>query len=63
MGASDKILNVLLTQQAMGMSAIQDYLLYVVKISGLTEDYTWQTVILYNNEYRKLQHHHQFPWK
>jgi len=46
----------------MGMSANQDYLAYVVKISGLIEDYTWQTVILYDNEYRKLQHHHQFPW-
>ena len=62
MGASMKILNVRLVQNRMEMGALQDYLAYTVKISELIEDHTWQSVILYDNEYRKLQHRHQFRW-
>ena len=59
-GARVKILNTLLVQHSMEMWAIQDYLAYM--ISELIEDHTWQSVILYDNEYRKLQHRHQFRW-
>ena len=62
MGASVKILNVLLSHQNIETSAVQDYLAYMVKIAELIEDHTWQSVILYDNEYRKLQHRHQFRW-
>ncbi|KAL9970441.1 hypothetical protein ACROYT_G022817 [Oculina patagonica] len=62
MGASVKILNVLLERQNMNVRAIQDYLAYIVKVSELIEEHTWQSVILYDNEYRKLQHRHGFRW-
>ena len=60
MGASMKILNVLLVQNRMEIGALQDYLAYMVKISELIKDHTWQSVILHDNEYRKLQQRHQF---
>ena len=62
MGASVKMLNVLLKRQNMDITAIQDYLAYIVKVSELIEEHTWQSVILYDNEYRKLQHRHGFRW-
>ena len=45
----------------MKTSSVQDYLAYMVKIAEMIEDHTWQSVILYD-EYRKLQHRHQFRW-
>jgi len=62
MGTSVKILNVLLKRQNMDVTAIQDYLAYIAKVLELIEEHTWQSVILYDNEYRKLQHRHGFRW-
>ena len=62
MGASVKILNVLLGQPNKKTSAVQDYLAYIVKTAELIEDHMWQSVILYDNDYQKLQHRHQFCW-
>ena len=62
MGANVKILNVLLERQNMNVTAIQDYLAYIVKVSELVEEHTWQSVILYDNEYHKRQHRHGFCW-
>ena len=62
MGASVKILNMLMSQKQMHPTAVQDYLAYMVKIAELIEDHTWQSVILYDNENQKLQHSHQFRW-
>ena len=62
MGASVKILNSLLLRNNLDKKSIQDYLAYIVKVSELIADHKWQSVILYNNEYRKLQHRHRFRW-
>jgi len=35
---------------------------HIVKVSELIEERTWQSVILYDNEYWKLQHRHGFCW-
>ena len=62
MGASVKVSNALLLCHNMDRKAIQDYLAYIAKVSELIEEHALQSVILYDSEYRKLQHRHGFRW-
>ena len=41
---------------------IQNYLAYTVKIMELSSKYEWRSVLLYDNEFRKLQAIYSFPW-
>ena len=41
---------------------IQNYLAYTVKIMELSTKYEWRSVLLYDNEFRKLQAIYSFPW-
>lgn len=41
---------------------VLDYMSYTVKIGQLANRYTWSSVILYDDEYRDLQFHHQYRW-
>ena len=38
-----------------GQKAIQDYLIYTVKEMELSSKYDWKSILLYDNEFRKLQ--------
>ena len=60
MGASEKILNSLFWRHNLDQKSIQDNLAYIVKVSELIEEHTWQSAILYDKEYRKPQHRHGF---
>lgn len=39
-----------------------DYLSYTVKVAELLESHTLASVVIYDNEYRKLQHQYGFRW-
>ena len=41
--------------------SIRDYLAYSIKIMELSSKYEWKTILLYNNEFRKLQAIYGFP--
>ncbi|PFX23981.1 hypothetical protein AWC38_SpisGene11448 [Stylophora pistillata] len=43
-----------------GPSQIADYLSYTVKVAELLESHTLTSVVIYDNEYRKLQHQYRF---
>jgi len=44
------------TGKLSGLSQIADYLSYTVKVAELHESHTLPSVVIYHNEYRKLQH-------
>lgn len=41
---------------------IQAYLAYTVKVMELIAKYEWKSILLYDNEFRKLQAIYNFPW-
>ena len=43
-------------------SAIQDSLPYTVKIIELIARYDWKSILMYDNELRKLQALYKFSW-
>jgi len=45
----------LISSAKLDKNGITDYLSYTVKISQLAERYQWETVLLYDREYRRLQ--------
>jgi len=50
------------TGRLSGTSQIADYLSYTVKVAELLGYHTLASVVMYDNEYRKLQHHYGFCW-
>ena len=50
------------TGKLSGPSQIADYLSYTVKVAELLESHTLASVVVYDNEYRKLQHQYGFRW-
>ena len=61
--ANARIMNELITTGKLsGTSSIADYLSYTVKFSELLESHTLTSVMLYDNEYRKLQNKYGFRW-
>ena len=50
------------TGKLSGTSQIEDYLSYTVKVAELLESHTLVSVVMYDNEYRKLQHQYGFRW-
>lgn len=45
-----------------GPSQIANYLSYTVKVAELLESHTFTSVVIYDNEYWKLQHQYGFRW-
>ena len=41
---------------------IQEYLSYAIKILELDNKFTWESVLLYDDEFRILQHTYGFSW-
>ena len=41
---------------------IQEYLSYAIKVLELATKYTWESVLLYDDEFRILQHTYGFSW-
>ncbi|KAK3753557.1 hypothetical protein QZH41_001658 [Actinostola sp. cb2023] len=50
------------TGKLASMGQIADYLSYTVKVAELLESHILNSVVLYDNEYRKLQHKFGFRW-
>ena len=50
------------TGKLSGPSQIADYLSYTVKVAELLESHTLASVVIYDNEYRKLHHQYGFRW-
>jgi len=50
------------TGKLSGPSQIPNYLSYTVKVAELLKSHTLASVVVYNNEYRKLQHQYGFRW-
>jgi len=44
------------------MTDIQHYLAYTVKIMELANKYEWKSVVLYDNEFRRMQATYHYPW-
>ena len=50
------------TGKLSGPSQIANYLVYLVKVAELLASHTLASVVVYDNEYRKLQHQYGFHW-
>ena len=62
--ANSRIMHKLVTiGKLSGTSSVADYLSYTVKFAELLEQHTLSSVVLYRNEYRKLQHKYGFRWR
>ena len=61
--ANTRIFYTLLSEGKLStQSAIQDYLAYTVKIMELIARYDWKSILMYDNEFRKLQAIYKFSW-
>ena len=50
------------TGKLSGPSQIANYLSYTVKVAELLKPHTLASVVVYDNEYRQLQHQYGFRW-
>lgn len=50
------------TGKLSGPSQTANYLSYTVKVAELLESHTLASVVIYDNEYHKLQHQYGFRW-
>ncbi len=62
MAANSRILAKLLLDGKLGLEGVAQYLSYNVKISSLAQRYIWQTVLMYDREYRRAQATYNFAW-
>ena len=60
--ANSRILAKLLIEGKIGHQNIAQYLAYTVKIATLAQRYLWQSILVYDREYRRLQASYNFPW-
>ena len=60
--ANAKIMAKLLLEGKLGSDHVANYLAYTVKVSNLAQKYTWQSVLVYDREYRHFQAIHKFLW-
>ena len=61
--ANTRIFYTLLSEGKLStQSAIQHYLAYTVKIMELIAGYDWKSILMYENEFRKLQAIYKFSW-
>ena len=52
----------LFSNKLSSMQEIREYLAYSIKILELAAKNTWQSVLLYDDEFRVLQHTYGYPW-
>ena len=60
--ANARIMAKLLQEGKLGPDQVSYYLAYTVKIAGLAQRYLWQSVLVYDREYRWAQCVYKFPW-
>jgi len=61
--ANTRIFYTLLSEGKLANSnQIQTYLAYTVKIMELTSKYEWKSILMYDDEFRKLQAIYHYPW-
>ena len=62
MGASIRILHELVARGDLSTDGITSYLSYMEKISDLASKYTWQSLLVYDREYRRWQAQTNCVW-
>jgi hypothetical protein len=62
MGANSRILYALLAKGDLNVTDIAQYLSYTVQVSQYAQCKDWQSVLKYDNEYRRLQAIYKFAW-
>ena len=61
--ANTRIFYTLLSKDKLAsMSAVQHYLAYMIKVMELATRYEWKSILIYDNEVRKLQAIYDYPW-
>ena len=60
--ANAKIMAKLLLEGKLSSPNSAQYLAYTVKIASLAQRYMWQSILLYDREYRRAQATYNFPW-
>ena len=60
--ANARILAKLLIDGKLASENVAHYLSYTVKIALLSQRFTWQSVLFYDREYRRVQSAYHFPW-
>ena len=61
--ANIRIFYELLSSNRLPTSAdLRDYLSFSIKVFELARNYTWESVLKYDDEYRILQHTYGYPW-
>lgn len=60
--ANSRICSELINKGKLEQNAIHDYLAYTAKIGELALRYTWQSVLLYDHQYRELQDAYGYRW-
>ena len=61
--ANTRIFNALVTKGKLPThDDVQHYLAYTIKIMELANRYEWKSVLMYDNEFRKIQAMYNYPW-
>ena len=60
--ASLKILREMVEKDMVNISVTMDYIGYLIKISTMAQVFQWQSVLVYDREYRKAQAEQSFNW-
>jgi hypothetical protein len=60
--ANALILADIIETEPCGMTTVLDYLAYTAKVGELANRFTWQSVILYDDQYREKQARYGFRW-
>jgi hypothetical protein len=60
--ANSRIMATLIQTGQLGSAGTMDYLSYTVKIGELAGRFTWQSVLLYDDQYRRTQAAYGFRW-
>ena len=60
--ANLRIMFTLIREEKLQQGNLFQYLAYTVKVSEMAQVYTWQSILLYDQAYRKAQARENFKW-
>jgi hypothetical protein len=60
--ANCRLLNFLLASGKLLRSDIEYYLAYTAQIYDFASKYSWSSILLFDQQYREIQAHNNFPW-
>ena len=62
MEASLRILRLMITEDKVDLTCVLQHVGYLIKVATLAQNFKWDQVLKYDQEYRKSQAELAFPW-